>query len=170
VVIPFSHRCDTLFTPPHPCVFCPSRYPLVPARPGGEGGLTWSTAYVRPPNRCVGPARWRRSRCGAPSWPCCSDKSPNSLITKLAVEAMVTEDATSRPIATSGAALGGANRWRQPNRLLARLGRSRAARRRRFSSMMEGSPREVVVDLFPSVGRWHSPGRTRLHRACRGRQ
>ena len=105
-----SHHSKTSFTPPRTHVFRSLRYPLVPAHPGGEGGLTWSTAYVRPPNRCVGPARWRRSRCGAPSRPRCSDKSPNSLITKWAVEAMVTEDATSRPIATSGAAAGGANR------------------------------------------------------------
>jgi hypothetical protein len=166
----YSHHFKPLFTPPRTHVFRSLRYPLVPAHPGGQGGRTWSTAYVGPPNQCVGPARWRRSRCGAPSRPRCSDKSPNSLITKWAVEAMVTEDATSRPIATSGAAPGGANRSCQPDRLLARLGRSRSARCRRFSSMMEGSPREVVVDLFPSVGRWHSPGRTRLHRACRGRQ
>ena len=60
-------------------------------------------------------------RCGAPSRPCCSDKSPNSLISKWAVEAMVTEDATAGPIATAGGVPGGANRWRQSDRLLARL-------------------------------------------------
>ena len=83
----YSHHSKTLFTPSRTHVFRSLRYPLVPAHPGGEGGRTWSTAYVRPPNRCVGPARWRRSRCGAPSRPRCSDKSPNSLITKWAVEA-----------------------------------------------------------------------------------
>ena len=48
-------------------------------------------------------------------------KWPNSLISKWAVEAMVIEDTTAGPIATAGGVPGGANRWRQPDRLLARL-------------------------------------------------